>query len=533
MLGLTMVPAAPASGAERDLSRFYHQQPGWATCRPDPATDPPGSKIPWEKMDCATITVPLDYRHPGAGRLNVAISRLKAKDPNARRGVLLLNPGGPGGDGLDLPLAFANNAIAGSYDLIGFDPRGVGRSTRLRCDYPRSFLLHTRPTDEEFADVSAHAQLLELGCKRAGGGIRPFISTANTARDLDVVRGVLGEKKINYLGFSYGTYLGAVYGSLFPAHLDRSVLDSSMHPEWLYYEQFAQQAVAWRQNVDAWVAWIAERDRTYHLGSTVAAVTTALDELGLKLAAKPTPIKNPPPGFPEFALDRNFFDLLLGGVPRTRPLWDVFAKVVNQLRAATGARLDADTDAAVGQLAGQVIPPTYEGAFQAITCEADWPRELNTYYDRMRVFREKYPYGLGAIAVQPTECTFRSFTPPEPLVPLRRHGYPIGVVVQAEYDANTQYDGGPAMAARLGDNLISVADEGTHGLYSRNECVTRQIDAYFVHGVLPDSRAFCPGRPRPDVPPDKAGARPAPASPLRAEVSRIIAENGPDHFRWR
>ncbi|ONI81572.1 alpha/beta hydrolase [Actinosynnema sp. ALI-1.44] len=460
-------------------------------------------------MDCATLTVPMNYRKPGDGKLNVAISRRKAKDPAKRQGVLLLNPGGPGGSGLLMPSFLESEAIGTSYDLIGFDPRGVGRSTQLMCEVAYWEPPRTRPTDDQFPAIAAAARAREAACQRAGGGLRPFVSTANTARDMDVIREALGEKKINYLGFSYGTYLGAVYGSLFPSKLNRSVLDSSMHPEWFYYEASKQQAVAVNQSVDAWVKWVAARDKTYHLGSSVAQVSAALDAIGKQLAAKPIPWPDTP-DFPQ--IDRNVFDQVVGFWATPRPNWALLAELVGKIKESVGGTLPPDTGKGLHALNKALNPETFNEIFPTVTCEADWPADLNVYYEQMRLFRERYPYGRGANAAEPTECTFRSFTPPERLVDLKRKGYPTGLVIQAEFDPATQYDGGPAMASKLNDNLVSIADEGSHGQYGNNPCATEKINDYLINGVLPGSRTTCAGAPRPDVPADGDAGRPAPRS---------------------
>ncbi|GAB3485895.1 alpha/beta fold hydrolase [Amycolatopsis cihanbeyliensis] len=525
-MGLVTAPAAEASPAEASaLAQYYQQQMSWAPC--EPGTPPPG--IPpeeWEKlwrgMECATVTVPMDYREPDNGRLSIAVSRREATDPAKRQGVLLLNPGGPGGSGMLMPNNLAeNNEVADSFDLIGFDPRGVGRSTRLQCEAGQWLERQTRPTDDRFPAIAAAALDRERACQRAGGGLRPHISTANTARDMDVIRAALGEKKINYLGFSYGTYLGAVYGSLFPGGLNRSVLDSSMHPDWLYYEQSKQQAVAARENFDAWAAWVGERNDTYHLGDSAQQVRANLETLRERLAAEPVPW----PEQPDYVqIDGTLFDMMLGYETPYRAGWALFAELVIKIKNAVGGELPADAGKALATFADYAIPETHSGVFPTVTCEADWSADLNTYFDQMRVFRERYPYGPGASAAEPTECTFRSFTPPEPITDLKRDGYPVGVVVQAEFDPSTQYDGGPAMASRLENNLISVADEGAHGLYGRNDCATRKIDDYLINGVLPGSHIVCAGTSPPDVPVDGSATRsaPRPTSSLEERAADLI-----------
>ncbi|WP_216216344.1 alpha/beta fold hydrolase [Amycolatopsis aidingensis] len=504
--------AAPAAAETPPPAQYYQQHLSWAPCEPGPT--PPG--IPreeweeqWRGLECSTVTVPMDYRNPDDGRLSIAVSRRKADDPARRQGVLLLNPGGPGGSGMLMPHSLAENEVAGSFDLIGFDPRGVGRSTPLRCEAGHREERRTRPTDEQFPAIAAAALDRERACQRAGGGLRRHVNTANTARDMDVIRAALAEQKINYLGFSYGTYLGAVYGSLFPGRLNRSVLDSSMHPDWLYYEQSKQQAVAARENVDAWAAWVAERNDTYHLGESAQQVRAHLETLRERLAATPVPWPEQP-GSPR--IDGNLFDMMLGYQTPYRPGWALFTEFVIKIENAVGGTLDPEAGRALATLAGYTIPELHNGVFPTVTCEAEWPTDLNIYYDQMRLFRERYPYGPGASAAGPTECTFRSFTPPEPVTELERDGYPVGVVVQAEFDPATQYDGGPAMASKLGNNLISVADEGAHGLYGRNDCATRKIDDYLVNGILPGSHTVCAGTPPPDVPADGSTTRSAPRS---------------------
>ncbi|AHH99007.1 alpha/beta fold hydrolase [Kutzneria albida] len=517
----------PAGATPNGLEEFYRQRVDWHQCPepppPDPSEQPdPGDGIivdPWQgqwgQMECATVTVPLNYRKPSDGRLSIEVSRIKASDPSRRKGVVLFNPGGPGGGGLSMPLGARKSALATHFDLIGFDPRGVGRSSRLQCErIPDNRPRDSRPSDDQLAAFTAYAQAREDACRRAGGGIRPFINTANTARDMDLIRSALGEKKINYLGYSYGTYLGAVYGSLFPQGLNRSVLDSSIHPDWLWRDQGKQQSVGNRFNVEQWATWVAERDHVYHLGTTRDGVLATTEALAARLATHPVSLnRDRPANWPAYwprKFDRTALDMFLAQGTQPRPVWDVTAEVVAEVRqaASNGTALSADVSTAVGMLYRQGIRKVDSGVYDAVTCEADWPTNLDTYYEDMRRYRVEYPYvdgnGSGVIGAAPTNCTFRSFTPPEKLVPLKRDGYPTGVVIQGDGDPATQYDGGPAMAAALGNQLISVRDSGQHGHYGSNACVTDKIDNYLINGVLPPSRSECASDPRPPVPADGA-----------------------------
>ncbi|MFB9907489.1 alpha/beta fold hydrolase [Allokutzneria oryzae] len=452
------------------------------------------SQLPAE-LECAKLDVPLDYRAPASGSLTIDVSRLKATGGKGRE-LLLLNPGGPGGEGIGLPMAFKDNAIAAKFEVVGFNPRGTG-SSLLDCGTgPEPGLPVTRPTEEQIRQYTLDARRRERACQQAGGAVRRHINTPNAARDMDVIRAALGGKKINYLGFSYGTYLGAVYGSLFPHRMNRSVFDSSMNPDWLYYEQAKQQAVSARQNFRTWSAWAAEHDAQYGFGATATAVQSTMDNLGQRLARKPLVVQGAP-----HPIDRNALDIVLGSQTPNRAAWDVFAATIKKVRdAAASGTLDLDTAKAIGLMLDDLrigLGLLHSGAFATVTCEADWSRDTRLYADQMRHFAAIYPYGRGAHAAAASECAFRSFTPPEPMVNLRRAGYPTGLVVQGDHDPVTGYAGGPVMASRMGYRLVSVVDSGVHGHYARNDCVTKVIDAYLVDGVLPANGTACAAAPRP------------------------------------
>jgi pimeloyl-ACP methyl ester carboxylesterase len=495
---LTLAGPVPAVATADRLAEFYHQPVTWSAC----------DGMPNAALECASIVVPMDYRHPEAARVTVAISRLPAAEPHRRHGALLLNPGGPGGSGLGLPAQFADRPIARAYDLVGFDPRGVGRSTPLRCERPPSTgTVTSRPSDEEFAVWVANAQAEEEGCQRAGGELRPFVNTPNTARDMDVIRGVLGESRINFLGFSYGTYLGAVYGTLFPTRLHRSVLDSAVHPDRLWREQGKHQAVAARESVLAWADWTGRRHDTYGLGHSGSEVMANVEALAARLRAAPVIVDGT-------TIDLTTYDVLLGARAQRRPLWGELSGFVATIRQVSTGAPAVDARAAVDAVRPVRAPQpasaaaTVAGVFQAVTCEADWPRDPETYYADMRLYRERYPYALGVLRAAPKNCAFRGFTPPEPVVRPHR-SYPPGLVVHGTADANTSYDGAVALAALLRNPLVPVLDDGNHAQYLTNACVQQLVDRYLIEGALPAPGTTCAGEPRPNVPADGTGpARP-------------------------
>ncbi|ACY98330.1 MULTISPECIES: alpha/beta fold hydrolase [Thermomonospora] len=453
-------------------------------------------------LEQATIEVPLDYSNPTGRWLTIAISRRRALDPQRRRGILLAVNGGPGGYfgfGRRFPDILADSPLAHCYDLIGFDPRGTGDSTPLTSEVtPVRAPLDSRPDDAAFALIAEDMRVREEGNQRAGGDLRPHFSTRNIARDMDLIRAVLGEPVINFLGYTFGTYLGAVYGSMFPAHLDRSVLDSCVHPDWSWREQLMAQGPANRENVEKWAAWVAERNRHFGLGTSAEQVLEAVEEAAAALAAD---------GRAESIRLRTLFDGALGSRSANRARWEELGRMVADLRGG-------DLEAARTWLADERIwPPTETGGttrcgvLDAVTLEKDWPTDLETYYADMRRYRERYPYGYGVMRAQPWVGAFRSFRPPEPPTVLRRDGYPAGIVVRADGDPIDHAAGGAAMAARLGHRLITVADSGQHEIYllCRNPEVDALVTGYLVDGVLPPHDVVCASTvPRPDIPADPA-----------------------------
>ncbi|MFD6095895.1 alpha/beta fold hydrolase [Nocardiopsis flavescens] len=509
-LTLSLAAAAPAAAEPADpLSAFHGQEVAWAPCE----------ERLLEGLECAWIEVPLDYGDPGGERASVAISRHTATDPGRRRGILLTNPGGPGGAGrymaieprpdLGIDYGLGAQRVAEVYDVIGMDPRGGGASTPyLDCgtDLP---LPPPRPDDGEFSAVTRTAIAAQRSCERAHGDLIPYMTTANTARDMDVVRAALGEERISYYGASYGTYLGAVYGSLFPERLDRSVLDSAVLPEGMWRDLFRTQKEGYTANVDRYTEWVAERHGSYGFGSTPQEVLATVEETRARLEEEP---RYDVPGLPEgtpFTADD--FDMYVGMMSRNQGIWDLVSLELGYFvdgRPFPGFEAPGFPD--------PEVELSNDSLLMAVLCEAEWPSRPSEYYADMREAREHHPYGVGAFWDSPQPCAFASRAPAEPLVELERDGYGPGLVIAAEYDANTVYEGGPLMAERLDNPLLTITDEGGHGFYGfpGHDCATAAVDAYLVDGAAPGDTT-CAGIPRPrDA---------APSAQARSAVGEAVA----------
>ncbi|MGH3600070.1 MAG: alpha/beta fold hydrolase, partial [Pseudonocardiaceae bacterium] len=218
-------------GAPAMLERFYNQTPAWSSCE--------------GHFECMSLTVPLDYANPAGNTIQLAVIRTRATDSEHRIGSLITNPGGPGGSGVEVikhsypdrpghPSHFGLQLRA-RFDIVSFDPRGVGRSAPITCltdtQLDHYTALDPAPgTPAEVDAVVAGVKTFDAGCQAHSAPLLPHVGTPNTARDMDILRAVLGDPKLFYLGSSYGTYLGAVYAELFPSHLARAVLDGALPP---------------------------------------------------------------------------------------------------------------------------------------------------------------------------------------------------------------------------------------------------------------------------------------------------------------
>nr|WP_042189634.1 alpha/beta hydrolase [Kibdelosporangium sp. MJ126-NF4]CEL18792.1 secreted hydrolase [Kibdelosporangium sp. MJ126-NF4]CTQ96355.1 secreted hydrolase [Kibdelosporangium sp. MJ126-NF4] len=453
--------AAPAAAAQPDRTQLT-----WTPC-PD---------LP---LECTEVKVPLDYREPAGTKIDIAVSRRKSGNPTARRGVLLLNPGGPGNAGLDMPLqmAEASQPVADAYDLIGLDPRGTGRSTPNTCALTpdQADLAKVVPYPAADGNIRAsvdYARQVARQCFEHSGDRLPHVTTANTARDMDRVRIALGERKISYFGSSYGSYLGAVYTTMFPARSDRIVLDSVLDPRDLWQGAWRNWGPAIEERFGDFAAWAADRNSEYGLGATPKAVRDTYFALAAKLDAKPAG-----------ALTGNGFRIRnrIGLIsdeyfPEQAKLWQAV------LRGETGP---------VGPLTiGQGEAATLWG----IACnDAPASRDVPRYQWDVLANRRKYPISNGMPAnVMP--CAFWPTTPTEPMVRITDRGPGNVLLTQNLRDPATPVSGARAMRAALGNRarLVTV-DRGGHGSYlaAGNACVDRIGTDFLVRGTFPATDVQC------------------------------------------
>jgi pimeloyl-ACP methyl ester carboxylesterase len=477
-----LATAAPASAAV-----------DWGACPPAPGG---GQQDP--RQQCATLAVPLDHAAPGGRTIDIAVSRIATSEPGRRRGVLLANPGGPGSRGLDMPTMLAQTLpadVLATYDLVGFDPRGIGRSAPVSCALQPDqldilkFIPWPTPAGNIDANV-AYARQVASQCWATSGDLLPHMTTANTARDMDRIRRALGEPRIAYLGYSYGTYLGAVYASLFPAATDRVVLDSNIHPGKVWRETWRSWGPGTERAGWAFFAWTAARDAEFGLGDTATEVRTRTLALLDRLDVEPV---GP---FTGTVLRHEMRRLLYDD--------DNFAGLAGALAA-----LEAQSPAAAR--AAFPEPPVdndFAGPW-AVTCsEGAWPRDVETYRRDVQHDRERYPLA-GGMAANIWPCAFWP-EPREATVPIRGAGTARVLVVQGLFDPATPLEGGVAMRAAFGDRarLLTLATPG-HGLVftGENACADARAGAFLVRGEQRDGHCPDGAEPAPSAAADRLKAR--------------------------
>jgi pimeloyl-ACP methyl ester carboxylesterase len=439
------------------------------------------------QMQCGSVQVPLDYTRPGGRKITLALSRVPATAPPAQRqGVLLVNPGGPGGSGLSLAGFVANGlspSVAAEYDIVGFDPRGVGSSQpALHCD--TSFFSGVRP---DYIPATAVAeQILEnraknyaASCAKNFGWLLPYMTTQSVARDVDSIRSALGQQKINYFAYSYGTYIGEVYATLFPDRVRRMVLDSTVDPTGVWYTDNINQDYAFQGRMQAFFAWIARYDGVYHLGTTAAQVQQAWYQARTALKAHPVAGANAPAIGPD-EYDDTF---LQGGYLNT--LWPGLAKA---LAAYVSSGATQQLIAQYQQLGAQ--NENEFAVYNAVQCsDVNWPRSWAKWDSDTRTVYRTAPFQAWDNAWFNAACAFWPVQGPASPLQIKGSGLPGILMIQGTLDAATPYAGAQAAHRLLPSaRMVVVQGSGNHGQSldsPPDTCVDGYLNGYLGTGTLP------------------------------------------------
>ncbi|MGH8251839.1 MAG: alpha/beta hydrolase [Steroidobacteraceae bacterium] len=459
--------------------------------------------------ECATARVPLDYDDPDGPRTTIALARIPASDPARRIGTLFLNPGGPGGAGLDLIFggfgSFVADQLHGRFDVVGFDPRGVGASEPLHCFRNAAQLnqffaeipvfpyrhVQERPFFTNFSALADH-------CFARGGRIVRHMSTADVVRDLDLLRQAVGDSRLNYLGFSYGSYIGNTYANLFPGKVRALVIDGVLDPRlWSNGRQIVSDRIATAEEFEEFLRLCDE-----------AAVNCALSGpqgASQRFFALARALRDQPLVFD----DGSFYsyDFLVAdatGAMYSPEFWPDFAAFFAFLAEAV---LDNPVAAADARALREAILDSLDPD------RADYPNGFDAYYGNqcadtqypgtLARFREVGEFAEAGSIFGPFWWWQNAGCAHWPVAADRYAGpwatttsKPV-LVVGNHFDGVTDYAGAVASSKLLKNSrLLTYAGWG-HTAYGRSECVTRHVNAYLLHGGLPKEGKVCPANPNP------------------------------------
>ena len=511
-------PGDSTGGSQGDvppgLESFYNQTIDWKDCSNETTT-----------FQCGTVTVPLDYDHPDGQTITIALKKLPASDGNAEHGSLFTNFGGPGVSGVEAvegeSSSFAKE-LRGSYDIIGFDPRGLGQSTPITCwtnDEINQSLTDTKngksntlseimATDILFSKGSSAQERIDRGAANAARcaqhsqvpELLDHVGTRDVARDLDVLRTTNGNAKLNYLGISYGTYIGAIYADLFPGHVGRVVLDSAMDPSKrsggeIRAEQITFLEGALRQYVEHCQA---------HSG---CPLTGSTDEAVAQLASFVDGLDKNPLTAPDSDATVNTQDatVIIQRLAVAQPDWEALTAMLTPAMTNHDGTLmvkakQNSPDLSPEMTAEEVVSRANSMVLaNAVICN-DNPDAGGTASDwdaQTAAEKKSYPFFGGTSNAEEAYCYgwgHRAQTPPQET---RAKGSNPILAVGITGDAQTLYSWTQSLAGQLDNGHLLTVEGYGHGAFNKNTCATTAITGFLVNGTMPADGTTCAAEPPP------------------------------------
>ncbi|MBG0827773.1 alpha/beta fold hydrolase [Planomonospora sp. ID67723] len=490
-LPLILVPGARADGrtaAAGGTARATGPDTiAWGVC-----TDAGRPAARTTRPQCGKLTVPLDYADPSGPTVEIALVRVQATGPGRRLGSLVFNFGGPGGSGVDaLPqLAGDYAALGARYDLVSFDPRGVERSSGVRCGtsatIARLTSLDFQPDDAaERAHMHRTVGEFAAACRKTSGAVLPHVGTVDAAADLERLRRALGEERLNYFGISYGTHLGAVYASRFPERVGRFVLDAPLDPRLSFRRQTLDQAAGFQQAYEAFLKdCVTKKTGACALGSGRTAADRKVRALVNRLDAAPMKVG-----------DRRLTDgLATTGIMAAlyaEEAWPVLEQALDTAARGDGRLLLAMADEYTGRKPDGSYS-TLMGGFSAVSCADTSERPTPAQLAGIVTAAHKVSPLFGG-ALEGTVCSAWPVAGDDEAAKIDATGSDPILVIATTGDPATPYRWGTSLARQLGTAVLVTFEGGGHGAYGADACVTRSADAYLLDGKVPAKDTVCPG----------------------------------------
>lgn len=473
----------------------------WGECQAPTAAEG-GGQVPGKGWQCAVLDVPLDYAEPEGETIELALIRAEARKKDERIGSLVFNFGGPGGSGItSLPGAASEYAaLRDRYDLVSFDPRGVGRSAPVLCEddkqldaYYASDSSPSTPAQEKaFLDGGAKYR---QACEAKSGKVLPHVGTENAARDLDRIRQALGDEKLHYFGISYGTELGGVYAHLFPKNVGRAVFDAVVDPTKNSEQGALGQAKGFQLALGNFAQDCVDRgDACLLQGSTAKEIEANIIKLQKELAAKPIA------GSGDRLLTESAATNGIAFALYSKEAWPLLEQGLDEAEGGQGQLLLAMSDALNGR-----DPKGYYSnigaANTAINCADSKDRyTLEQTKAKLPEFRAASPVFGDFLGWAMMGCTDWPVTGAWSTPDVSAPGSAPILVIGNTGDPATPYEGARKMVERLGPGVgveLTYKGEG-HGAYNSGDpCVQRAVNAYLLDGKVPPANTVCTASPTP------------------------------------
>ena len=468
---------------------------GLAACQDSQPFETRTGDVTWHDcvdILCSSLSVPLDPAHPEGRKIDLALGRIPAT--GERQGAVLANPGGPGAAGLDF-LQFADElftpAIREHYDIISWDPRGAGKSSPVECatNLDAFYAVDRSPdNDAELDDNVASAQSLADGCERESAELLPFLSTRYTVRDMDAIRAAIGEEQVTYVGFSYGTFLGALYAEQYPERVRAMVLDGALDPSLSAAEITATQAVGFDESLEAFFDWCRSHDDDCGFASggnpadAYARVIAGIDAepLPAEVAGEDRVLG---PGEADLGVAEALYSGSAG--------WPTLGSALALAAQGNGAALlqlsDSYTERQPGGKYGNL---TF--AFYATSCVDMPPPATLEEVEQLATTTAAEAPNFGATTTWlGLACTYWPVPADRKPAPVNASGAPPIVVIGTTNDPATPLSGAVALAEQLPDGRLLVYEGEGHTAYGRSECVDDAVDEYLLTLTPPDDGTRC------------------------------------------
>ncbi|WP_254076632.1 alpha/beta hydrolase [Streptomyces pacificus] len=476
--------SADDPAARADLRAFYHQKPQWKPCGQE---------------ECATLKVPMDYTAPNNGKtFTLPLIRAAATDTARRSGSLVVNPGGPGESGVALlqdgGVQSFSKRIRARFDIVGFDPRGVaGSKPAVDCgpeeeaevdDAVPQPLYPT--TAEQRRAALADAESAVAACRRHSGPILPYVGTADAARDMDVLRAALGDSKLSYLGWSYGTLLGTVYGELFPRRVRAMVLDGAIDPSLNWVERARSQAVGFRTAVDDYAEYCADVVGDACPADTPEGIHELLDGLYAQTEQEPLPVDDGESDLDTAALH----SAIVTSMYTPEEQWEDLSRALSEAAGGDGTRLDRIAAGEEGAGEGEAQedereeshPDNSDVAITAVDClDIPHPKDPQAYWKALdQAHQAEGDFGAESVIAE-LGCKGWPHRGPGPHR-VSADGLPSVLVVGTTGDPSTPYHEAQSLARQLPKGMLLTFEAMGHTAYGRgSSCVDKAVDSYLIH----------------------------------------------------